>query len=247
MTKLYVVGLGPGGRASMTLSAIEAINNSQVIVGYKFYVDLIKDMLEGKEVITTGMRKEIERCRLAIEKVKEGFITSIISTGDAGLYGMAGPILELAEEIDVEIIPGVTSCFAAAAELGAPIMHDFCSISLSDLLTPWKVIEQRLEYAGAADFIVALYNPRSRGRSMNLKKAVDILLKHKKPDTPVGIVKNAGREGNQKVITTLSKIDYELVDMTTVLIIGNSTTYIKGEKMITPRGYKFDMDHRGNM
>ncbi|MFW0967786.1 MAG: precorrin-3B C(17)-methyltransferase, partial [Thermacetogeniaceae bacterium] len=118
MTKLYVVGLGPGGRASMTINAIEAINHSQVIVGYKFYVDLIKDMLEGKEVITTGMRKEIERCWLAIEKVKEGFVTSIISTGDAGLYGMAGPILELAEDIDVEIIPGVTSCFAAAAELG---------------------------------------------------------------------------------------------------------------------------------
>lgn len=247
MTKLYVVGLGPGGRESMTLSAIEAINNSQVIVGYKFYVDLIKDMLEGKEVISTGMRREIERCRLAIEKVKEGFVTSIISTGDAGLYGMAGPILELAEDIDVEIIAGVTSCFAAAAELGAPIMHDFCSISFSDLLTPWEVIEQRLECAGAADFIVALYNPRSRGRSMNLKKAVDILLKHKKPDTPVGIVKNAGREGNQKVITTLSNIDYEFVDMTTVLIIGSSSTYIKGDKMITPRGYKFDMDHWGNM
>ncbi|MFY9272461.1 MAG: precorrin-3B C(17)-methyltransferase, partial [Thermacetogeniaceae bacterium] len=147
MTKLYVVGLGPGGRESMTLSAIEAINNSQVIVGYKFYVDLIKDMLEGKEVISTGMRREIERCRLAIEKVKEGFVTSIISTGDAGLYGMAGPILELAEDIDVEIIAGVTSCFAAAAELGAPIMHDFCSISLSDLLTPWEIIEQRLECA----------------------------------------------------------------------------------------------------
>lgn len=238
MAKLYVVGLGPGGKQSMTLRAIEVIEKSKVIVGYKFYVDLIKDMLESKEIITTGMRGEIERCRLAIEKVKQGFDTSIISTGDAGLYGMAGPILELAEDIDVEVVPGVTSCFAAAAEIGAPIMHDFCTISLSDLLTPWELIEKRLECAGAADFVIALYNPRSRGRSMNLKKAMDILLKYKKADTPVGIVKNAGRDGNQRVITTLSKINYELVDMTTVLIIGNNTTYIKGEKMITPRGYK---------
>lgn len=240
MAKLYVVGLGPGGRASMTLSAVEAINKSQVIVGYKYYVDLIRDMLDGKEVISTGMHKEVERCRLAIEKAKQGFETAIISTGDAGLYGMAGPILELTEEIDVEVIPGVTSCFAAAAELGAPIMHDFCSISLSDLLTPWPVIEQRLESAGAADFVVALYNPRSHRRSANLEKAVDLLLKHKKPDTPVGIVKNAGRDGNQKVITTLANINYDAVDMMTVLIIGNNATYIKGERMITPRGYQFD-------
>ncbi|HHY41540.1 MAG TPA: precorrin-3B C(17)-methyltransferase [Thermoanaerobacterales bacterium] len=238
MAKLYVVGLGPGGKDCMTSRAIEAIEKSKVIVGYKFYVDLIKDMLGGKEVITTGMRGEIQRCQLAIEKVKHGLDTSIISTGDAGLYGMAGPILELAEGIDVEVVPGVTSCFAAAAELGAPIMHDFCSISLSDLLTPWEVIEKRLECAGAADFSIALYNPRSHGRPENLKKAIDILLKYKKPDTPVGIVKNAGRNGNQRVITTISNIEYELVDMATVLIIGNSATYVKGDKMITPRGYK---------
>jgi len=260
MAKLYVVGIGPGSKENMTLKALEAIKKSKVIVGYDSYIELIRDMLEGKQVISTGMHGEIERCKLAVEKVKQGFDTSIISTGDAGLYGMAGPILELSKDIDVEVIPGVTSCFAAAAELGAPIMHDFCTISLSDILTPWETIEKRLECAGTADFVIAIYNPKSKRRQSILKRAVDIILKYRSPDTPVGIVKNAGRQGNEKVITTLSNIDYDLVDMSTVLIIGNSSTYVEpaGEtppiqglgagvaggvsankaKMVTPRGYE---------
>lgn len=237
MAKLYVVGIGPGGREDMTIRACETIAGCDVIAGYGFYIDMLKDMISGKEIITTGMRGEIERCREAVEKVKQGYDTCIISTGDAGLYGMAGPILELSEGIEVEIIPGVTSAFAAASELGAPIMHDFCTISLSDLLTPWDIIEKRLHWASSGDFVIALYNPRSMGREEHLKKAVDIILKHKSPDTPVGIVKNAGREENARVVTTLSRIDYDFVDMKTMVIVGNSSTYIKEGRMVTPRGY----------
>ncbi len=238
MAKLYVVGMGPGSVENMTLKAYNAVKNSDVIVGYTFYIDLLKELTEGKEIISTGMHGEIERCTMAVEKVKQGFNTVIISTGDAGLYGMAGPILEIADGIDVEIIPGVTSSFEAAAELGAPIMHDFCTISLSDLLTSWDTIEKRIRCACEGDFVIALYNPKSKARKDNLRKAMDIISEYKKPDTPVGIVKNAGRQGNEKRITTISDIDYDFVDMRTVLIIGNSSTYIKGEKIITPRGYK---------
>lgn len=237
MAKLYVVGIGPGGRKNMTLKACEAIEKCDVVAGYSFYIDILRDMVSDKEIIVTGMREEIERCREAIEKVRQGNDTCIISTGDAGLYGMAGPILELAEDIEVEIIPGVTSAFAAASELGSPIMHDFCTVSLSDLLTPWEVIEKRLECAAMGDFVIAIYNPRSMGREGHLKKAVDIILKHKSPDTPVGIVKNAGREDNMRIITTLSHMEYDLVDMKTVLIVGNSSTYVKHGYMVTPRGY----------
>jgi len=238
MAKLYIIGIGPGAVENMTIRAYNAIKNSDVIVGYGFYIDLVKDMVKDKEVISTGMRGELERCIAAVEKVKQGFTTAILSTGDAGLYGMAGPVLEIADGIDTEIIPGVSSSFAAAAELGAPIMHDFCSISLSDLLTPWNMIEKRIKCACEGDFIIALYNPKSKGREGHLKKAVHIISEYKKADTPVGIVKNAGREGNDKRITMLSNIDYDFVDMKTVLIIGNSSTFIKGENIITPRGYK---------
>ncbi|KOF57093.1 MULTISPECIES: precorrin-3B C(17)-methyltransferase [Clostridium] len=238
MAKLYVIGIGPGSIEHMTLMALKAIKKSQIVVGYSFYIDILKDILEEKKVISTGMREEIERCKIAIEKVREGFDTSIISTGDAGLYGMAGPILELASGIEVEVIPGVTSSFAAASEIGAPIMHDFCTISLSDLLTPCELIEKRIECAAKGDFVIAIYNPRSKGREDYLKNAVGIIMKYKDADTPVGIVKNAGREGRKKLITTLSNINYDFVDMKTVVIIGNKETYIKNGKIITPRGYK---------
>ncbi len=237
MAKLYIVGIGPGAVENMTIRAYNAIKKADVIVGYSYYVDLIGDMAEGKEIITTGMRGEIERCRMAVDKVKQGYDTVLISTGDAGLYGMAGPALELADGIETEIIPGVTSVFAAAAELGAPVMNDFCSVSLSDLLTPWETIEKRLRCACEGDFVIAVYNPKSRGREGHLKKAVDIISQYKDAGTPVGIVKNAGREGNDRRITTLSDIDYDFVDMRTVLIIGNSGTYIEDGRMITPRGY----------
>lgn len=237
MAKLYVTGIGPGGKEHMTQKALEVINSCEVIVGYSFYIDLIRDMTVGKKIISTGMRGEIERCRAAVEEVKQGYDTCIISTGDTGLYGMAGPVLELAEGIEVEIIPGVTAAFCAAAEVGAPIMHDFCTISLSDLLTPWEIIEKRLEMAAIGDFVIALYNPKSNGRPDNINRAVEILLKLINPKTPVAMVRNAGRAGNEKRIMALDAIDYDFIDMMTVVIIGNSNTCVEEGRMITPRGY----------
>lgn len=238
MAKLYVIGIGPGGREHMTLKAVDSIKKSSAIVGYKPYIEYLEELTEGKELFSTGMRGEVERCKKAIDLVKEGKDTAIVSTGDAGLYGMAGPILELSKEIDVEIVPGVTAGFSAAAELGAPIMHDYASISLSDLLTPWEVILKRAEKAAEGDFVIQIYNPRSKGRKDHLEKVVDIISKHRKKETPVGIVKNSGRGGNEITITTLDSIDYEKIDMLTVILIGNSNTYIENDKMITPRGYK---------
>ena len=238
MARLYVIGIGPGGREHMTLKAIEAIKKCDIIVGYTPYIEYLGDLAEGKQIYSTGMKGEIERCKLAIGKVKEGKNTAIISTGDAGLYGMAGPILELIDgEIEVEIVPGVTAAFSAASELGSPIMHDYVAISLSDLLTPWEVIENRVEKAAEGDFVITIYNPRSKGRKDHLEKAVNIILKHKSKDTPVGIVKDSGRLGTEITITTLGEIDYEIVDMLSVVIIGNSNTYIKDNQIITPRGY----------
>ena len=201
------------------------------------YIELIKDLIGEKRIIKTGMRGEIERCRAAVAEVKKGFETCIISTGDSGLYGMAGLVLELAEGLEVEIIPGVTSSFCAASEVGAPIMHDFCTVSLSDLLTPWEVIEKRLHMAACGDFVIALYNPRSKGRSENIKQAIEIILNYAEPATPAALVKNAGRKGNDRRIVTLGTIDYDFIDMKSVVIIGNSSTYVKDGRMITPRGY----------
>lgn len=238
MAKLYVVGIGPGSRENMTFKAVDAIKKSQAIVGYTPYIDYLEELTDGKEVFSTGMRGEVERCQKAIELVKEGKDTAIVSTGDAGLYGMAGPILELSKDIEVEVIPGVTAGFSAASELGAPIMHDYASISLSDLLTPWEVILKRVEKSAQADFVIQIYNPRSKGRKDHLKTVIEIISEYRKPKTPVGIVKNSGRDGTEITITTLDSIDYEQVDMLTVLIIGNKNTYIENGRIITPRGYK---------
>ncbi|MDF2519819.1 MAG: cbiH [Clostridia bacterium] len=237
MGKLYVIGIGPGGKEHMTLKTVDTINKCEVIVGYTYYIDLIKEFIGNKRVIKTGMKGELERCRMAVEEARKGFDTCIISTGDSGLYGMAGPILELARDIEIEIIPGVTSVFCAAAEVGAPIMHDFCTISLSDLLTPWEVIEKRLHQAAAGDFVIALYNPKSKGRPDNINHAISIISQYAKPSTPVAMVKNAGREGNEQRIATLETIDFAFIDMMTVVLIGNSNTYEIDSKIITPRGY----------
>ncbi|MCX7883580.1 MAG: precorrin-3B C(17)-methyltransferase [Caloramator sp.] len=237
MAKLYIVGIGPGGIEHMTLKALKTIEKCSVVVGYEFYINLIEDVIKDKVIIKSGMKEEIKRCNIAIEKVKEGFDTCIISTGDAGLYGMAGPCLELLSGIEFEIIPGVTSALCGAALVGAPIMHDFCTISLSDLLTPWEVIEKRLICAGEGDFVIAIYNPKSHNRRDNIKKAIEILLKYKREDTPTAIIKNAGRDGEKYIITTLKEIDFDFIDMMTVVIIGNSQTYIKNDFIITPRGY----------
>lgn len=238
---ITVIGIGPGGKETMTLEAVKALEACDIVVGYKTYIRLIQDLITEKEVYQNGMRQEIERCQDAVEMAKAGKHVAVVSSGDSGIYGMAGLILELVTkeevEIPVKIIPGVTASIAAASILGAPIMHDFCHISLSDLLTPWEVIEERLRHAAAADFVICLYNPRSKGRKDHLEKAFSIMSEFKSPNTPVGIVKDAGRSEEEKYIMTFEEMNYELVDMTTMVIIGNQATYIDKDYMITPRGY----------
>lgn len=238
---IYVIGIGPGCRDLMTQEAISAMEDAEVIVGYKTYIKLVEDFVKDKEVVQNGMRKEVDRCQDAIDIAKTGKKVAVISSGDAGIYGMAGLILELItkQELDipVKVVPGVTASIGAAAVLGAPIIHDFCHISLSDLLTPWEVIEKRLRLAAEADFVICLYNPRSKGRSEHLANAFKIMGEFKDGSTPVGIVKDVGREDQEKFICTFDTMDFERVDMTTMVIIGNKSTYIHDDLMITPRGY----------
>lgn len=240
MAKLYVIGIGPGGEAHFTQALEEALKEAEVIVGYTPYIDYLGERVLGKEVYSTGMKSEIERCQEAIDQAVAGKTTAIVSTGDAGLYGMAGPILEMApEDLEVEVIPGVSANFAAAAVLGAPIMHDFVAISLSDLLTPWDLILKRVEAAVAGDFVITLYNPRSKGRPNHLSQVLDLIrASGVEGSRPIGIVKNAGREGQEVHRTSLDDIDVEVVDMLTCVIIGNSKTRWKGDWMVTPRGYE---------
>ena len=238
---IYVIGIGPGCRDLMTQEAISAMEDAEVIVGYKTYIKLVEDFIKDKEVVQNGMRKEVDRGQDAIDIAKTGKKVAVISSGDAGIYGMAGLILELItkQELDipVKVVPGVTASIGAAAVLGAPIMHDFCHISLSDLMTPWEVIEKRLRLAAEADFVICLYNPRSKGRSEHLANAFKIMGEFKDGSTPVGIVKDVGREDQEKFICTFDTMDFERVDMTTMVIIGNKSTYIHDDLMITPRGY----------
>ena len=238
---IYVIGIGPGCRDLMTQEAISAMEDAEVIVGYKTYIKLVEDFVKDKEVVQNGMRKEVDRCQDAIDIAKTGKKVAVISSGDAGIYGMAGLILELITKqelaIPVKVVPGVTASIGAAAVLGAPIMHDFCHISLSDLMTPWEVIEKRLRLAAEADFVICLYNPRSKGRSEHLANAFKIMGEFKDGSTPVGIVKDVGREDQEKFICTFDTMDFERVDMTTMVIIGNKSTYIHDDLMITPRGY----------
>ncbi|MBC1645925.1 precorrin-3B C(17)-methyltransferase [Listeria welshimeri] len=238
---IYVIGIGPGDKRLMTGEALQAIEEAEVIVGYVTYIKLIKELIKHKEVVKTGMRREIDRCQEAVDIALTGKKVAVVSSGDAGIYGMAGLVLELAEKSDpaleVKVIPGITASIGAAAVLGAPIMHDFCHISLSDLMTPWEVIEKRLTHAAMADFVVCFYNPRSKGRANHLANAFQKMMAHKSGDTVVGIVKDVGRKEERKIITTMQDIDYELVDMTTMVIVGNKETYVKNGKMITPRGY----------
>lgn len=240
--KIYVVGLGPGNREHMSMRAIKAIEDAEVVIGYKTYIDLIRDLLAGKKVIDSGMGKEVERCHLTLDKALEGKKVALVSSGDAGVYGMAGIMLEIKDERDgdihIEIVPGITAASAASAVLGAPMMHDFAVISLSDLLTDWELIKKRLTCAAMGDFVVALYNPKSMGRVHQIEEAREIMMKYKGKDTPVGIVKNAKRQGEEVVITDLEHmLDYD-IDMLTVVVIGNAHTYVKNGKMITPRGYQ---------
>lgn len=236
---LYVLGIGSGNKDNMTFACYDAIKKSDVIVGYDKYINQIKYMIKDKRIYSSGMMGEIERCKKAVEFAQMGEITSVICSGDSGIYAMAGLILELAgDDIEVKIIPGVTSSTLAASILGAPIMHDSCLISLSDLMTPIDLIYDRIELASKADFVISIYNPKSKKRAEHLKNAVDIMLKYKDKKTVVGIVKKAYDENQEVTITTLDSIDYDIVDMHTVIIVGNKTTYVKNGKMITRRGYE---------
>ncbi len=244
---IYVVGTGPGDLQYLTQRAKDAIMNSDVIVGYDTYIDLIKDIIKGKEVVSTPMTQEIERAEKAVELALSGKTVSIISGGDPGIYGMAGLVFEIlksrksegdVKKLRIEIIPGVSALNACAARLGAPLMHDFAVISLSDRLTDWGLIEKRLTSAAMADFITVLYNPRSKGRPEHIKRAVEIFLKYRSPETPVGIVKSAMRTDERVMISTLKDLPVEEIDMQTTVIIGNSTTYVWNGWMITPRGYE---------
>lgn len=241
--KIYVVGIGPGKKQDMTYRAYEAMEKSDVIIGYKTYVDLVKEYFADKELINSPMKKEVDRCKDVLKIAKEGKNVSLISSGDAGIYGMAGIMLEIVEDdIEVEVIPGVTASNAAGAFVGAPIMHDHATISLSDLLTDWELIKKRLDLAAQGDFVISLYNPKSRGRATQIVEARDIMLKYKQATTKVAIVRNVGREDQSYVLTTLGEMLEHEIDMLTVVIIGNANTFVKNGKMITPRGYgdKYD-------
>lgn len=237
MGKLYVIGIGPGGIDHMTLKAIEAIKESDVIVGYTKYIDMIKPLLEGKELYSTGMRGEEARCReaLSLSKAK---VVSLISTGDSGIYGMAGLILEMKKDEDVEIIPGITASSAAGSVVGAPLMHDNCNISLSDLMTPYKDIKKRVKLAAEGDFVISLYNPRSKGRPNYLKECIELIKEFREDNIPVAVVRNALREGENYKLFTIENFDPEVVDMFSIVIIGNSKSLVKDGAFITPRGYK---------
>ncbi|MEM2099453.1 MAG: precorrin-3B C(17)-methyltransferase [Candidatus Bathyarchaeia archaeon] len=226
----------------MTPKARQVIEEADVIIGYKTYVELINSLIKSSsEVIVGLMRQEVERARIAVGKALANKKVAVISSGDPGVYGMASIVFEVAAlekaDIPIEVVPGVTAATAAAAKLGAPLTSDFAVISLSDLLTPWELIEKRLDAAAAADFVIVLYNPRSNERTEPLIKAYDILCKYRSPETPVGVVKNLGRAGETATITTLKMLLESAVDMATTVIVGNSLTRVVNQKMITPRGY----------
>ncbi|MBN2041892.1 MAG: precorrin-3B C(17)-methyltransferase [Spirochaetes bacterium] len=240
--KIFIVGIGPGSREHMSLKAVEVIEQCDIVIGYKTYIDILKKSFTLKNVLSTGMRKETDRCGKALEIAEQGLVVALVSSGDSGIYGMAGLMLEIIDknnsDIEAEIIPGITSFITSASILGAPVMHDYASISLSDLLTDRDLIKLRLECAAKGDFVICLYNPKSKTRTKHIEEARDIILSYRGKDTPVGIVRNAAREGTTSVVTTLEKMLEHDIDMLTTVIIGNSKTYISGEKIITPRGYE---------
>ena len=246
MGKIFLIGLGPGERGLLTPAALEALLLCEAVVGYQGYIEQVDDLVVGMKVVSMPLGKEMERAAKAVELANEGLAVAVISSGDIGVYGMAGPVFEhLAasgwdgEHPSVEVVPAVSAAQAAASALGAPMMQDFCAISLSDLMTPWETIRKRLDAAAFGDFVIALYNPRSSRRRKQIVEARGIILKHRDPETPVGIVRNASRADESCLLTTLGELEQHFVriDMFTTLIIGNSTTYIHGGRMVTPRGY----------
>ncbi|QNK69388.1 precorrin-3B C(17)-methyltransferase [Variovorax sp. PAMC26660] len=254
--KISLVGIGPGSHDHMTQRALAAIAEADVVVGYTTYIKLVTDLLEGKEVIRKGMTEELDRAVNALERAREGKKVALISSGDAGVYGMAGPTYEVLfqagwtpdSDIAVEVVPGASAINACAALVGAPLTHDFCSISLSDLLTPWPVIARRLDAVAAADFVVALYNPKSGRRTQQIVQAQQLFLRHRRPDTPVAVVKSAYRRRERIEFTTLAHMSECDIGMLTTVLIGNSHTFLQHGLMVTPRGYanKYDLDDGGS-
>lgn len=241
MNQVYVVGMGPGSGDQMTVQARKVLESCDLIVGYTVYVDLLKEILPDKEYLTTPMRQEVERCRMAFEEAQKGKTVAMVCSGDAGVYGMSGLMLELGTEYpdcSVEVISGVTAALAGGAVLGAPLMHDFAVISLSDLLTPWEKIEKRIRCAAQADFAICIYNPSSKKRGDYLKRACDILLEEMDGGCVCGIVSQIGREGEHFEVMTLTELREKQVDMFTTVFIGNSQTKEINGKMVTPRGYR---------
>ncbi len=238
--KLYVVGIGPGEEHYMTKKAQMALQECEVIVGYTVYVELVKAYHEGRKVLSTAMKKEADRCEMALKEADEGQIVCMVCSGDSVVYGMAALVYQLAHkypQVDIEVVAGVTAALSGGAVLGAPLTADFVVISLSDLLTPWEKIEKRLECAALGDFAVSIYNPSSQKRGDYLQKACDILLKHKSPDTVCGYVKNIGREGEESHLLTLTELRESRVDMFTTVFIGSENTQVVQGKMVTSRGY----------
>ena len=239
---VFVVGLGPGDGQFLTVQAQSALQQAEVLCGYTVYIDLVRPLYPEKECYTTGMTREIDRCRWALDTARAGRDVALVCSGDAGVYGMASPLLELAEEypdVNVEVVPGLTAALSGGAVLGAPLAHDFCVISLSDRLTPWEVIEKRLACAAMGDFCVALYNPSSKGRPDYLQKAVRILLQNGKgAGTLCGVIRSIGRTGQQSSQMTLAELEHTTVDMFTTVFVGNSQTRRIGDYMVTPRGYR---------
>jgi precorrin-3B C17-methyltransferase len=252
--RILLVGFGPGHPDHLTVRAARAIGEADVVVGYSTYIDLVAHMLDGKEVIEKGMTEELDRCELALERARQGRVVALISSGDVGVYGMAGPTFEVLRQagwtpesdVAVEVVPGVTALSACAARVGAPLTHDFAAISLSDLLTPWEVIERRIRAAAESDFVVALYNPKSGRRTRQIVRAQEILLEHRRPDTPVALVKSAYREREEIVLTTLADMLAFKIGMLTTVLVGNSNTFTFEGLMVTPRGYenKYDLETR---
>lgn len=249
---LYVVGIGPGAEAHATPAALKAIAEAQLVVGYTTYIKLVRHLLDGKDIVKTGMTEEIGRARAAIERARDGATVALISSGDAGVYGMAGLVFQVLQEIgwkrgdspELRIIPGMTALNSCASLVGAPLVHDFCSISLSDLLTPWSVIARRIEAAASADFVIGLYNPASGRRTRQIVDAQAIIRRYREASTPVALVKSAYRDMEQVILTDLENcLDYEIGMLTTVLV-GSSHTFIYEGYMVTPRGYtnKYSFD-----
>ncbi|MEY8339318.1 precorrin-3B C(17)-methyltransferase [Lachnospiraceae bacterium 62-35] len=238
--KIYVIGIGPGDYRKMTIEAAELLEQSETIIGYTVYIDLVRKYFPEKEMLSTPMKQEMLRCHMAFEEAAKGKRVAMICSGDAGVYGMAGLMLEIGREypeVEVEVVPGVTAATAGAAVLGAPLVHDFAVISLSDLLTPWEKIERRILGAAMADFVICLYNPSSKKRRDYLKKACDLMLSHKEGNTVCGVVSHIGRDGEKAEILTLRELRDREADMFTTIFIGNSQTAAVNGTMITPRGY----------